>query len=225
MTVNRALCARSFNSEKLVMFDSTRTGIRPLALLAGLATALLVLPPAFAQSEAVSQPAQQIGLGLALLGGFVQLILGVALAVTSIAIGIRILSRVLPEVNVTDALSKRNSAVGVMTAGVVIAYTKVISTGITQMGHSISVAPSIGSFIGGAVNVAVGIALASIGVTWAFKALTRVTPNLAVAQELNGGNVAVGLFVAGVLYGISEMIAAAVSGIGQALASALSRLI
>lgn len=169
--------------------------------------------------------AEAVGLGLALLAGFIQLILGVALAVASIAIGIRILNRVLPEVKVTDALKNKNNAVGVMTAGVVIAYTKVISTGITQIGESISIAPSIGSFIGGAVNVIVGIALASLGVTWAFIAFNKVTPGIKLSDELNNNNLAVGLFVAGVLFGISEMIAAAVSGIGQALASALSNLI
>ncbi len=192
--------------------------------------ALLMSSSAWAQeaaeaAETASGPdTSMIGLALAMFGGLVQLILGVALAVTSISIGLRILARVLPEVKVTDQLLDKNGAVGVMSAGVVIAYTKVISTGITQIGESVSVSPSIGAFVGGIVNVLVGIMLASIGVTWAFKALNKVLPQLNVAEELNKKNLGVGLLVAGVLYGISEMIAAAVSGIGQALASALGRL-
>jgi uncharacterized membrane protein YjfL (UPF0719 family) len=166
-----------------------------------------------------------IGLGLALFGGLVQLLLGITLAVVSIAIGLRILNRVLPDVNVTEALKNKNVAVGVMSAGVVIAYTKVISTGIVQIGESLSIAPSIGAFIGGILNVLIGLALASLGVTMAFKALNKVMPSIQIADELNNNNIGVGLFVAGILFGISEMIAAAVSGIGQALASVLSNFI
>jgi uncharacterized membrane protein YjfL (UPF0719 family) len=194
-------------------------------LLLTLLGTFFTLGTLFAQDTSGGKTIETVGFGLAILGGLVQLILGVALAVVSISIGIRILGKVLPNVNVTEALKNRNAAVGVMTAGVVIAYTKVISTGITQIGESISVSPSIGAFIGGIINVLVGVALASVGVTAAFKALNRVTPSIAIDEELNNNNLAVGLFVAGILFGISEMIAAAVSGIGQALASVLSNFI
>lgn len=167
---------------------------------------------------------KDVNLWVALVGGAAQLIVGVFLAVTSIAIGINILGKVLPKVNVTDELKKANRSVGIMTAGVVVAYTKVISTGITQIGDAISTNPSLGAVIGGLVNVLVGVLLASIGVTWAFRALNRVTPSIRLEEELNKDNLAVGLFVAGVLYGISEMIAAGVSGVGQAVGSALSAI-
>jgi uncharacterized membrane protein YjfL (UPF0719 family) len=184
----------------------------------------LVLTDLYA-ADVLAPTAENIGFGLALLGGVVQLIIGIAFAVLSISIGLRILTRVLPAVNVVEALKARNTAVGAMAAGVVIAYTKVISTGIKQIGESISVAPSLGGFAGGVVNVLLGVALASLGVTAAFKALNRVTPSIKIDVELNENNLAVGLFVTGVLFGISEMIAAAVSGIGQAMAGVLSNFI
>lgn len=186
--------------------------------------AAVVLSEAFA-ADGIEASVQTVGLTLALVGGIVQLILGVSFAVVSISIGLRILGKVLPDVNVVEALQARNTAVGAMAAGVVIAYTKVISTGITQIGESISVAPSIGGFVGGIINVLLGVALASLGVTAAFKALKRVTPSIKIDAELNNNNLAVGLFVTGVLFGISEMIAAAVSGIGQAFASVLGTFI
>ena len=182
--------------------------------------ALLLSSPAYAQ-----EAASKIGMGLAVFGGLVQLGLGIGLAVVSISLGIRILDRVMPDVKVISSLQAGNRAVGIMTAGVVIAYTKVISTGIVQIGESVSVAPSIPAFLGGLINVGIGIALASIGVTWAFKALSRATPQLDLTKELNADNIGVGIFVAGVLYGISEMIAAAVSGVGQSLASAFQNLL
>lgn len=184
----------------------------------------LVLTDLYA-ADVLAPTAENIGFGLALLGGVVQLIIGIAFAVLSISIGLRILTRVLPAVNVVEALKARNTAVGAMAAGVVIAYTKVMSTGIKQIGESISVAPSLGGFAGGVVNVLLGVALASLGVTAAFKALNRVTPSIKIDVELNENNLAVGLFVTGVLFGISEMIAAAVSGIGQAMAGVLSNFI
>jgi uncharacterized membrane protein YjfL (UPF0719 family) len=164
-------------------------------------------------------------IGLSVLAGLVQLVVGIALAVVSITIGLRIVERTLPDVKIIDELRNKNIAVGLMTAGVVIAYTRVISTAITQIGESISVAPGLGAFVGGVVNLAVGIAVASIGVTWAFKALARVAPGIKLADELNAGNTSVGLFIAGVLFGISAMIAAAVQGIGPGIAAALARLI
>lgn len=190
---------------------------------------LAVVAPAFAAQQ-TPPPAEAAQLktwgdiGLSVLGGCVQLLLGIGLAVTSIGLGIRIVSRTLPQVNIIEQLNKRNTAVGLMTAGVVIAYTKVISTGIKQIGDSISVNPGIGAFVGGVVNLGIGLLVASIGVTWAFKALSKVAPGIKIADELNAGSTAVGLFVAGVLFGVSEMIAAAVQGIGPGLAGALSLL-
>ena len=184
----------------------------------------LVLTDLYA-ADVLTPTAENVGFAVALLGGVVQLIIGIAFAVLSISIGLRILTRVLPAVNVVEALKARNTAVGAMAAGVVIAYTKVKSTGIKQIGESISVAPSLGGFAGGVVNVLLGVALASLGVTAAFKALNRVTPSIKIDDELNENNLAVGLFVTGVLFGISEMIAAAVSGIGQAIAGVLSNFI
>ncbi|MCA9300313.1 MAG: hypothetical protein KDA28_14680, partial [Phycisphaerales bacterium] len=119
---------------------------------------------------------------------------------------------------------KKNIAVGFMTAGVVIAYTKVISTAIAQIGVSIAVEPSFAAFGAGIFNLLIGLAIASVGVTWAFKALSKVIPGVNLAEEMNNDNRAIGLFVAGVLFGLSEMIAAGVEGIGPVIAGALGKV-
>jgi uncharacterized membrane protein YjfL (UPF0719 family) len=209
-------------------------------MMATLAACLVVLPafgqPAEEAAAAASPPAQTnwIGIGTSLLGGLVQLILGITLAVSSISLGIRILGRTLPKVKIMEELNNKNVAVGLMTAGVVVAYTKVIATGVKQMGDSIAVSPSAGAFIGGLINVLIGLSVASIGVTWAFQALDKILQSmdklangskLDIDVEINKGNIAVGLFLFGVLYGVSEMISAAVQGIGPGLANALSALI
>jgi uncharacterized membrane protein YjfL (UPF0719 family) len=208
---------------------SCRAWSRGLQLFVVLVVLLVTVGTALAgepgESSSGSDAKKWGDIGLSVLGGLTQLILGIALAVTSITLGLRVIGRTLPDVKILDELRNKNIGVGLMTAGVVIAYTKVISTGIKQIGDSISVAPGIGSFVGGVVNLVIGLTVASIGVTWAFKALSKVAPGIKLAEELNKGNAAVGLFVAGVLYGISEMIAAAVQGIGPGLAGALSRLI
>lgn len=197
------------------MHITVRPSFVAIALVAMTSPAFAVEPDAKRWSD----------IGLSVFGGVIQLVIGIGLAVTSIALGLRIVERLLPSLRIVEELKNKNIAIGLMTAGVVIAYTKVISTGIKQIGDSISVAPGLGAFIGGVINLVIGLVVASIGVTWAFKALGRVAPGIALEEELNRGNIAAGLFVAGVLYGISEMIAAAVQGIGPGLAGALSQIV
>jgi len=163
---------------------------------------------------------------MALVGGLVQLILGIVLAITSIILGLKLMSKLLPKILIWEELKKKNLAVGLMAAGVVIAYTQVINTGIRGMSDAVAFAENkILGFIGGLIAVVIGIGLASIGVTFAFKAMDKLTKDIDETEELTTKqNVSIGIFYAGVLFGISSMIAAAVSGLGKAFGVAFGAL-
>lgn len=163
----------------------------------------------------------QYGWLLAIGGGLFQLLLGIGMAVVAITLGLKVLKQILPEIKIWNEIQKGNLAVGILTAGVVIAYTKVISTGIKGMGDAVTFNPSLMGFVAGLLSVGIGIAFASLGVTWAFKVMSKLTKDIDESEELKKRNIAVGIFLAGVLYGVSEMIASAVSGIGKAIAAAL----
>ncbi|MEM3513276.1 MAG: DUF350 domain-containing protein, partial [Thermoplasmata archaeon] len=99
--------------------------------------------------------------------------------------------------------------------------TQVITSGIRGMTTAITTNPSLLGFIAALISVLIGILLASLGITLAFKALDKLTKNIDETEELNKKNLAVGILIAGILYGVSSMIAAAVSGIGGAIAAAM----
>jgi len=174
-------------------------------------------PTAFAASK-------NARIGWSLAGGAVQIVLGITLAIVAITMGMNILGKVLPEVQIKDQLKAMNKSVALMAAGVIIAYTKVLSTGVSQMGEAVAFHQSWKAFAGGLVNVGVAFGVGTIAITWAFKALSKVTPEFVIADELNKDNVAIGLFLFGVLYGVSEMIASGVNGIGMPLSSAFMDL-
>ena len=164
---------------------------------------------------------------IALLGGIVQLILGIVLAITSIMLGLKLMTKLLPKIKIWDELKKKNLAVGLMAAGIVIAYTQVINTGIRGMSEAVAFADNkVLGFVGGLVAVIVGIGLASLGVTLAFKAMDKLTKDIDETEELTTKqNVAIGIFYAGVMFGVSAMIAAAVSGLGKAFGIAFGSLL
>ena len=164
---------------------------------------------------------------MALVGGVVQLILGIILAISSIMLGFKLMSKLLPKIKIWDELKKKNVAIGLMAAGVVIAYTQVINTGIRGMTDAVAFAQNkILGFIGGLIAVMIGIGLASLGVTLAFKAMDRLTKDIDETEELTTKqNISLGVFYAGVLFGISSMIAAAVSGLGKAFGVAFGSLV
>jgi len=161
---------------------------------------------------------------MAIIGGLVQLVLGVGLAIVSIYLGLNVLTKLIPTVKIWEEIKKGNYAVGVVCAGVVIAYTQVLNTGIRGMAAAVSTNPSFWGFVAGLLSILFGILFASLGVSFAFKALDKLTKDIEEPEELNKKNLAVGILIAGILYGVSSMIAAAVSGIGPAIAAGLEAL-
>lgn len=157
----------------------------------------------------------------AIVGGIAQLIIGVGLAIIAIYLGLNVLSKLIPKINIWEEIKKGNYAVGIVCAGVVIAYTQVITSGIRGMAAAIVERPDLLGFVAALISVIIGILLASLGVTLAFKALDKLTKDIDETQELTKKNLAIGILIAGILYGVSSMIAAAVSGIGAAVAAAM----
>ncbi|MCX8173009.1 MAG: DUF350 domain-containing protein [Thermoplasmata archaeon] len=186
-----------------------------------LATILIGAGIATADNNTTGTTTSDLAWLWAILGGLLQLIIGIALAIASIYLGLNVLSRLMPKINIWEEVKKGNYAVGIVCAGVVIAYTQVITSGIRGMTTAITTNPSLLGFVAALISVLIGILLASLGITLAFKALDKLTKNIDETEELNKKNLAVGILIAGILYGVSSMISAAVSGIGGAVAAAM----
>lgn len=182
-------------------------------------------------AQAASTSPSILGAGFGLLMGVVQLIVGLSIAAFAINKGFQIVSGLLSGIEIWAEVKKRNSAVALLAAGVVISYTNVIAGGIKAMTTGLQnlangeLSSGIGAVIGGALNLLVAILVASFAITVTFKVMDKLTGNINEKEEFKNGNVAIGIVYAGILIGVSGLISAGVSGIGGAVTTFLSALL
>lgn len=204
------------------------------ALLAGTATA------AFAESSTTaSVVSTDSGLSViwpvlnslgALILGFVQLILGLSLAAFAITKGLAVLSKLLGGIDIWDQLKKRNPAVALLAAGVVISYCTVIGSGIESMTRALFAmgADPIGGFVGlfsGLLNLLIAVMVASFAITVVFKVMDKLTTGIDEKTEFAEGNIAIGILYCGTLIGVSGLVASGVKGIGTGVGMLLASII
>lgn len=188
-----------------------------------------VLPQA---SETAASPGQSVlGAAFGLVMGVVQLIVGLSIAAFAINKGFQIVSGLLSGIEIWAEVRKRNAAVALLAAGVVISYTNVIAGGIAAMTTGLQnlvngeLSSGIGAVVGGALNLLIAIMVASFAITVTFKVMDKLTQNVNEKEEFKNGNIAVGIVYAGILIGVSGLISAGVSGIGAAVTAFLSALL
>jgi uncharacterized membrane protein YjfL (UPF0719 family) len=195
-----------------------------IAMIA-LLSALAALP---LSAQAAAEGPSILGAGLGLLMGVVQLVVGLSIAAYAINKGFEIVSGLLSGIEIWAEVKKRNAAVALLAAGVVISYTNVIAGGIHAMTGGLQslvdgeLSAGVGALIGGGLNLLVAILVASLAITLTFKVMDRLTQNVDEKEEFKNGNIAVGIVYAGILIGVSELISAGVSGIGASVTAFLS---
>jgi uncharacterized membrane protein YjfL (UPF0719 family) len=197
-------------------------------------TPILATLPSLLLDPAAAAPAQESGLLGAALGlvlGVIQFLVGLSLAAFAINKGFALVSRMLDGLNIWAEIKKRNAAVALLAAGVVLSYTTVIGGGIASMTQGLASLASadwssgVSAIVAGVFNLVIAILVAGFGISVTFKVMDRLTTDIDEKAELRGGNVAIGIVYAGILVGVSGMISAGVSGIGGALTKFLDTLI
>jgi len=173
------------------------------------------------------------GLGaaaLALVLGFVQLIVGLSIAAFAINKGIQIVSKMLEGIDIWGEVKKRNTAVALLAAGVVVSYTNVISGGILNMTSGLkdmvggNLIQGLAAILGGAMSLIISISVASFAITVTFNVMDKLTRDLNEKEEFRAGNTAIGVVYAGILIGVSGLISAGVSGISAGVTSFLNAI-
>jgi len=197
-------------------------------------TPILATLPSLLLDPAASAPAQESGLLGAALGlvlGVIQFLVGLSIAAFAINKGFALVSRMLDGLNIWSEIKKRNVAVALLAAGVVLSYTNVIGGGIASMTGGLGAFASadwssgVSAIVGGVFNLVVALLVAGFGISVTFKVMDKLTTDIDEKQELRSGNVAIGVVYAGILIGVSSMISAGVSGIGGGLTKFLDTLI
>jgi hypothetical protein len=96
-------------------------------------THLLTTLPFLVQNTVPAQHPGLLGAALGLVLGVVQFLVGLSIAAFAINKGFALVSRMLDGLNIWAEVKKRNSAVALLAAGVVLSYTNVIGGGIASM--------------------------------------------------------------------------------------------
>jgi len=154
--------------------------------------------------------------------GLLQFAIGLILAMACIYVGFSLFDKILTEIDLQDELNKGNTAVGIVSAAIMITLAEVIRSavsGITSglLGQEMNF---IGAIVGGVAHLIVGIVFAVIAIYIAFKIWDNITTKIEETDELKKNNVAIGIVMAGVLISVGFVIQSAISGIGVAIATA-----
>lgn len=151
--------------------------------------------------------------------GIIQLAVAVIVAVIALYIGFSVLGRITSGIDEENELAKGNAAVGILVASVFIAIAIVVQSGVAgiSVGLRNAVAGDIFSLVGAIIQLLIGIGLAVAAIYLALKVLDRMTKGVDEFKELEKGNVAVALEMAGVIIAVALIIQTGVLGITSAL--------
>ena len=161
--------------------------------------------------------------------GAVQLIVGLSLAAFCIKKGLDLLSKLLGGMDIWAEIKKKNLAVALLGAGVIISYTRVVGGGIDAMTRSLVMLGSdpidgVVALLVGIINLVIAIAVASFAVTVVFKVMDRFTTTIDEKKEFIEGNAAIGAIYCGILIGVSGLVANGVGGIGLGIGTVIHAL-
>jgi uncharacterized membrane protein YjfL (UPF0719 family) len=152
----------------------------------------------------------------------IQLVVGLALALGSVYIGLKLFDRMTKGIDEWKEILKGNVAVGILMAAVIFSIANVVQSGVGSLLANLGASQPMDQMLIdlglGLINLLIGLAAAIFSIWVALKVLDRITKDVDEMKELAKGNVAVAVIMAGVLLAVSFVIAAAVSGISNALA-------
>ncbi|MFA5860638.1 MAG: DUF350 domain-containing protein [Candidatus Thermoplasmatota archaeon] len=181
-----------------------------------------MLYPLLAQAAEPVKPALNSALlGLAI--SLVQVLVSLGFAMLAVYAGIRIFDKFTKGIDEMAELKRGNTAVGVILAAVILSYATVISGGVGSLTNVVlnignqSVTATIVSFLGGLINLLIGLGLASAAIYIALSIFGKVTKGMDEQQEIAKGNLAVAFLLAGILLAVSTVIGAGVASVGAAI--------
>ncbi len=150
----------------------------------------------------------------------IQLVIGLALAMGSVYIGLKMFDRLTKGVDEWKEIQNGNVAVGILMAAVIISIANVVQSGVGHILSNLGTS-DVGTMLAGIglglINLAIGLIFAIIAIYIAIRVLDKITTDIDEMKELAKGNVAVAIIMAGVLIAVSFVISSAVSGISNAL--------
>lgn len=171
------------------------------------------------------------GATVGLVAAVLQLVIALSIASFAIKKGLDLLSKLISgdtPIDIWEEIKKRNVAVALLGAGVVISYCNVIGSGIQAVSAVLaglrdrSPAHTALGLVGAGINIAVAIAVASFAITIVFRVMDKFTTDIDEKAEFKNGNVAIGAVYCGIIIGVSFLVASGVSSIGMGVSNLLN---
>jgi uncharacterized membrane protein YjfL (UPF0719 family) len=161
---------------------------------------------------------------VSVLAAIIQLIVGLALAMGSVYIGLKMFDRLTKGVDEWKEILKGNVAVGILMAAVIFSIANVVQSGVGALLANLGAGQSMDTMLIalglGLINLLIGLLAAIFSIWVAIKVLDKITTDIDEMAELAKGNIAVAVVMAGVLIAVSFVIGSAVAGISNALSPA-----
>lgn len=151
--------------------------------------------------------------------GIIQLVVSIIVAVIALYIGFSVLGKITSGIEEEKEISNGNAAVGILIASVFISIAIVVQSGVA--GISVGIRNALNgdyySLAASVIQLILGIILAVVAIYLALRILDKMTKGIDEFKELENGNVAVALEMAGVIIAVALIIQSGVMGITSAL--------
>ena len=158
-----------------------------------------------------------LGLGIAI----IQLIVGLALAMGSVYLGLKMFDRLTEGTNEMAELKKGNVAIAILLGAIILSIANIMEGGVSGLtgvfNSGLSNLETVAALFIGLVNLAIGVVFSIFSIYIAVNMLDKITVGIDEFKELRKGNVAVAIMMAAVLIAVSFVIRGAVAGISNAV--------
>lgn len=151
--------------------------------------------------------------------GITQLVISIILAVVSLYIGFAMLGRLTSKIDEEKELTKGNTAVGILIASIFVSIAIVVQSGVAgiSVGLRNAIAGDIYSLVASVAQLVLGIILAIAVIYLALNIFDRLTKGIDEFAEIEKGNVAVAIELAGVIIAVAIIVQSGVLGITSSL--------
>lgn len=158
-----------------------------------------------------------LGVGIAIF----QLIVGLALAMGSVYLGLKMFDRLTEGTEEMTELKKGNVAIAILLGAIILSIANVVEAGVSGLTgiftNNLSYLEMVAALVIGLVNLVIGMIFAIFSIYIAVNILDKITVGIDEFKELRKGNVAVAIIMAAVLFAVSFVIRGAVASMSNAI--------
>lgn len=158
-----------------------------------------------------------LGIGIAIF----QLIIGLALALGSVYLGLKMFDRLTEGTEEMAELKKGNVAIAILLGAIILSIANVVEAGVSGLTGiftaNLSYLEMVAALVIGIVNLVIGMIFAIFSIYIAVNILDKITIGIDEFKELRKGNVAVAIIMASVLFAVSFVIRGAVASMSNAI--------